>query len=144
MLPLYEHSTDKQAQGCVRGFPFKLLPSTTEPLICGSLDHRGRRSLLQTSRWGRDAVLREARSIELSIRDSDVRPLARLLARACEAAEAGQLSVYLFGSNVPSTSSNVLADLLAPAQQQGGWSSVKELGLQVAVPRCMFAHTSSV
>jgi hypothetical protein len=95
MLPLNQHSTDKQAQG------YGLhLPSTTEPLICGSIDYSDRKSLLKTSRWGRDAVLREARSVFLSLEDSDaeghnLRPLARLLARACEAAQPGQLSLHL-------------------------------------------------
>jgi hypothetical protein len=86
-------------------------------------------------------VLREARSVRLELQASDaeagsnLRPLTRLLARACEA--AGQLSLSLDASKLGHAStqnSNVLADLLAPAKQQGGWDSVKELVLKVAGP----------
>jgi hypothetical protein len=133
-----------KAQSNAQGLPLNLLPSATEPLIYGSIDENDRSSLLQTSRWGRDAVLREARSVSLSLLPSDaaaganLKPLARLLARACEAAEAGQLSLSLDAFQCDrvngSMKSNVLADLLAPAKQQGGWASVKELELKVADP----------
>jgi hypothetical protein len=118
------------------------LPSATEPLIYGSIGASDRNSLLQASRCGRDAVLREARSVKLQLQPGDaaagasLRPLATLLARACEAAEAGQLSLSLDAFQCDhvngSMNSNVLADLLAPAKQQGGWASVKELELKVA------------
>jgi hypothetical protein len=65
MPPQDEQGADIGAASYVRGLPLNLLPSATEPLIYGSIDKAGRNSLLQTSRWGRDAVLREARSIEL-------------------------------------------------------------------------------
>jgi hypothetical protein len=145
MLPWDQQTTGKQALGnrdFQQGFPLQLLPSATEPLIYGSLDAKGRNSLLQTSRWGRDALLREARSIRLKLLASDcetganIRPVAGLLARACEAAEPGQLSLSLGSMERPSEiqNSNVLAGLLAPALQQGGWASVKELALSVGGP----------
>jgi hypothetical protein len=148
MLPRDEQTAGKQAQANRDRAQdlslLTLLPSATESLICGSIGARDRKSLLQTSRWGRDAVLREARSVTLKLLPSDLeagrklRPLARLLARACEAAEAGQLSLSLNASMAPrSKHSDVLAHLLAPAKQQGGWASVKELALKVASPRSL-------
>jgi hypothetical protein len=145
---MLQQSNEQQAQGYVQGFPFNLLPSTTEPVICGSLDYRGRRSLLKISRWGRDAVLREVRSIELWLHDIDVeagslRHLARLLARACEAGEPGQLSLSLHArqwsldaSTAPPakkcSNSNVLADLLDTGIKQKGWNTIGELVLRVS------------
>jgi hypothetical protein len=131
MLPRDQHTTGRQAQGS-RGYqqalPLQLLPSATEPLIYDSIGAKGRNSLLQTSRWGRDAVLREARSIKLKLsfidceRWGNLGPLAGLLARACEAAEPGQLSLSLDASKRRDNpgNSNILTDLLAPAKQQGG------------------------
>jgi hypothetical protein len=63
------------------------------------------------------------------------KPLFRLLSRVCSAAQAGRLSLNLEAHGFDSNSqSNVLSDLLAPAKQQGGWVSVKELKLGVGGP----------
>jgi hypothetical protein len=63
------------------------------------------------------------------------KPLARFFNRVCSAAQAGKLSLKLAAHGFDRNSkSNVLSDLLAPANQQGGWASVKELTLKVAGP----------
>jgi hypothetical protein len=123
----------------MQGLPlWNLLPSATESLIYGSIGAKDRNSLLTTSRWGRDAVLREARSVSLSLQPSDaaagasLRPLARLLARACEAAEAGRLSVSLNASQTNGTNSTLLAQLLDTGIKASGWTSVSQLSLRVS------------
>jgi hypothetical protein len=127
----------------VQGLPLKLLPSAAEPLIYGSIDSQDRRSLLQTSCWGRDAVLREARSIDLWLREengSNLRPLARLLARACEAT-AGQLSLSLDAGSCTRgwATSNVLAQLLDAGIKKSGWTTVGELALKVSRVCALFS-----
>jgi hypothetical protein len=131
-----------KGKGSAQGLPLNLLPSPTEPLIYDSIGARGRNSLLAVSRWGRDVILREAQAIYLKLLPSDaeaganLRPLARLLARACEAAEAGQLSLSLDASMAPpakgSKTSNVLAQLLDVGIKQSGWTTVAELKLRVS------------
>jgi hypothetical protein len=61
-----------EARGYVHGLPLDLLPSGVESLIYRSIARLHRNSLLQVSRWGRDAVLRKARSISLDLLTSDV------------------------------------------------------------------------
>jgi hypothetical protein len=71
--------------------------------------------------------------VELQVHSTAPRkPLTRLLNRVCSSAQAGRLSLTLRAHGFDRNSeSNVLSDLLAPAKQQGGWVSVKELYLQV-------------
>jgi hypothetical protein len=70
--------------------------------------------------------------VELQVHSKAPRkPLLRLLNRVCSAA-AGRLSLNLEAHGFPIRSqSTVLSNLLAPAKQQGGWASVKELTLVV-------------
>jgi hypothetical protein len=115
------------------------LPQTAAAVIYQCLDARSRTSLAAVCRWARDLVLREARSLELQVHSSAARkPLSRLLSRVCSAAQAGRLSLTLQAHGFTINSkSNVLSDLLAPAKQQGGWASVKELALKVGGPCCV-------
>jgi hypothetical protein len=74
--------------------------------------------------------------VELQVHSTAAhKPLVGLLNRVCSAARAGRLSLSLeahgFAIDSPS---NVLSELLAPATQQGGWASVKELALKVGGP----------
>jgi hypothetical protein len=109
------------------------LPDTAAAVIFQCLDARGLTSLVAVCRWARDLVLREARYVELQVHSKSPRkPLIRLLNRVCLAALAGRLALSLEAHGFAINSkSNVLSDLLAPAKQQGGWASVKELALKV-------------
>jgi hypothetical protein len=110
------------------------LPQTAAAVIYQCLDARGRTSLAAVSRWAKDLVLREVRSVELQVHSrAPCKPLIRVICRLCSAADAGRLSFNLVAHGfVRNSNSNVLSDLLAPAQQQGGWASIKELALEVA------------
>jgi hypothetical protein len=113
------------------------LPLPALALIYQHSDSASHTAILRASREGRDAVLREARSIKLQVRDGTPaarKPLVRLLSRACEAASEGRLSLVLnaFGFALEGEqSSELLADLLLPAHQAHGWKSVSKLELRV-------------
>jgi hypothetical protein len=109
------------------------LPQTAAAVIYQCLDAHSRTALASVSRWARDLVLREVRSVKLQVRNAAPRkPLIRLLKRVCSAAQAGRLSLDMQAHGFGSSKSNVLLPLLAPAQQEGGWTSVGELKLKVA------------
>jgi hypothetical protein len=109
------------------------LPQTAAAVIYQCLDARSRTSLAAVCRWARDLVLREVRSVKLQVHSTGPRkPLIRFINRVCSSSEAGRLSLSLEAHGFANVSrSNVLPDLLAPAKQQGGWASVKELALKV-------------
>jgi hypothetical protein len=111
------------------------LPQTAAAVIYQCLDARSRTSLAAVCRWARDLVLREVRSVELQVYSTGpLKPLVRFIKRVCSAAQQCRLSVSLEAHGFPYVwiRSRVLSDLFAPAQQQGGWASVKELALKVA------------
>jgi hypothetical protein len=107
------------------------LPLPAAALIYQQLDAESRQTLVSVSRWARDTVLREARSIKLQVHSKSPRkPLMRFLERACTAAEAGRLSLALDAHGFESKG-NLLSGLLAPSSK-AGWASVRELSLKVA------------
>jgi hypothetical protein len=114
------------------------LPQTAAAVIYECLDARSRTSLASVSRWARDLVFREARSVELQLHSTAPRkPLVSFLNRVCCAAQAGRLSLSMKAHGFAiNRKSNVLSDLLAPAKQQGGWASVKELAIKVSGHLC--------
>jgi hypothetical protein len=137
-----QRSNIAQQSGQVDGVGLEELPQTAAAVIYECLDSRSRTSLASVSRWARDLVLREARSVELKLHSRAPRkPLVRLLNRLCSAAQAGRLSLSLKARGFTIKSkSQALSDLLAPAKQQGGWASVKELAIKVAGPSLSIKH----
>jgi hypothetical protein len=111
------------------------LESLTQPvvaLIYAQLDAPSRRALLQASRWARDAVLREARSISLQIFSRSPRkPILQLLKRARITGTIAKLSVVACNFN-RNSKSKLFSDLFGPGTQQAGWASVQALILKVA------------
>jgi hypothetical protein len=110
------------------------LPHTAAAVIYQCLDAQSRTSLASVSRWARELVLREVRSVKLQVHSTGPRkPVVSFLNRLCSQAPAGRLSLKLDADSISMHSkSNGLSDLLALAKQQGGWASVKKLALEVA------------
>jgi hypothetical protein len=99
-------------------------------------------------------VLREARSISLYLEETGTpatrKPLVRLLSRACEGGAGGRLELELNAVALGRDhSSELLAELLLPAHQAPGWTSVGKLALRVrtwhwqATDIALFASTSA-
>jgi hypothetical protein len=112
------------------------LPLPALALIYQCSDAASHSAILGASREGRNAVLREARSVKLQLKDESTpaarRPLVRLLSRACYAAGDGRLSLVLDAMAVEKHHSwKLLPDLLLPAIQANGWTSVSCLELRV-------------
>jgi hypothetical protein len=134
-----KRSTVKDSEQDEKGNVLELLPLPALALIYQQLDSKTRLALLQTSRWGRDIVLAEAKSVRLKLSDTDAspaarKPLLRLLARVCSGAQgaAGRLSLAVDALHVHEKRSKLLYDMLHPASsQQSGWTSVGQLKLQV-------------
>jgi hypothetical protein len=131
-------SATSQSASRQESSPVESLPLTAAALIYQHCDAATRNSLLRTSRWGRELVLREARTIRLTLGDSDTagarKPLVKLLDRACSAGEDGRLAVCVDAGNVHanSTRSKLLRDLFAPGLERHGWTSVTYLELIVS------------
>jgi hypothetical protein len=82
------------------------------------------------SRWARDVVLREVRSISLQIVSTTPRkPILQLLRRTRTTGTIAQLSIAACNFN---RKSKLYSYLFRPATQQAGWASVKALVLKVA------------
>jgi hypothetical protein len=120
--------------------PVESLPLTALALIYEYCNAGTRNSLLRTSRWGRDMVLGQARTVSLELHNSDTpgarKPLVRLFHRVCSAGVHGRLTVCVDAQNVHanSTRNKLLRDLLAPGVfQRHGWTSVGTFKLRVGV-----------
>jgi hypothetical protein len=129
------------------------LPLTANALIYQYCDAGTRASLLRVSKWGRDLVLREARTITSQLGNNDTpggrKPVVRLLDRACSAdGEDGRLTVCVHAQNVSSNSarSKLLRDLFAPASgaQRHGWTSVGKLDLFVSEAAAVWSVQSTL
>jgi hypothetical protein len=116
------------------------LPLPALALIYQYCDAQSHKALLRVARWGRDTVLREASSLQLTLHHADTAStahhLAALLSRACTSAEPGQLCVKIQAAGVPKgrDASGLLSALvLRPGSDQGGWPSVRALHLSALV-----------
>jgi hypothetical protein len=118
--------------------PLESLPLTALALIYQHSDASTRSALLRTSKWGRDLVLREAKTIRLTLGNSDTpggrKPIVRHLNRACNAGEDGRMTLCMDARQVHAQTArnNLLKDLLALGIQQHGWTSVASLMLCVS------------
>jgi hypothetical protein len=111
----------------------EFLPQPVAALIYSQLDAAGRRALLQVSRWARDVVLREARSISLQVFSRAPRkPTLQLLETARTSGTVAKLSVAACNFN-RNSKNKLFSDLFGPATQQAGWAFVKTLVLKVGV-----------
>jgi hypothetical protein len=124
------------------------LPLPALELIYQSIDASARNALLRTSRWGRDFVLLEARSISLKVHDGDqqagrLQLLLQLFAGAIRGATVPHRRSFThsFSIGIYNPQQNqrqLLTDLLAPAvDQQLQWTSVRTLTINVGVLGCM-------
>jgi hypothetical protein len=127
-------SGDQQGSDAEKGTGLVDLPLGALELIYQNSSAQTRKALFGVSRWGTDVVLRESRSLKLSLRDGgSTETRARLLQKACDLAEDGKLSLALDATRVHDKLSNwgLLGFLLGPGVSQSGWHSVRELQLRV-------------
>jgi hypothetical protein len=113
------------------------LPAPVLSLIFQKCSPETRRSLLQVSRFTRDTILCDARSVALTLSNSDTtatsKPLARLLSRLCSG-RSQRLAVALDATKVLQDSAQnrlLLCNLLHHGLLQGGWQAVKRATLKV-------------
>jgi hypothetical protein len=115
------------------------LPLTAGALIYEYCDAATRNSLLRVSKWGRDLVLREAKTINVRLGNSDTpaarKPLVRLLSRACSDRGDGRLTLSVHGllGHNQEPQRNLLKDLLAGGTRHCRWTSVSTLKLCVSL-----------
>jgi hypothetical protein len=112
------------------------LPAPVLSLIFQNCSPATRRSLLQVSRLTRNRVLGDARSVELTLSNSDTptarKPLARLLSRIC-CNRTERLALILDATKVQQDSAQhqLLSSLLHDCVIQRGCQSVKEVRVKV-------------
>jgi hypothetical protein len=120
-----------KAEGLLDSLPLPILS-----LILQRCSSATRRSLLQVSRLTRDTVLGDARSLELTLSNSDTpatcKPLARLLGRICSG-RSERLALVLDATKMVGDSAQhlLLPSLLHHGLCQRGWQSVREVTVKV-------------